>query len=168
MKIISITLWTVLFLLMSVSESKSFAPQGRDFGLGLMAGEPSGLTAKIWTYNDRAFALSLGSSYLGSIRVGVDYLWHFNAFNSKVVNMYAGPGVAIGIGESGGWWYSNRNKTWYKENDDLGFGVRGLVGINIVPRTAPLEFFVEVGLMLGLPSPLRTNFEGALGFRYYF
>jgi hypothetical protein len=82
--------------------------------------------------------------------------------------MYAGPGVAIGIGESGGWWYSNRNKTWYKENDDLGIGVRGLVGINIVPRTAPLEFFVEVGLMLGIPSPIRTNFEGALGFRYYF
>ncbi|MCK7524147.1 MAG: hypothetical protein MZV64_44205 [Ignavibacteriales bacterium] len=46
-----------------------------------------------------AFVLSLGKSYFGSPRVGVDYLWHFNPFNTNTANLYAGVGGAIGFGE---------------------------------------------------------------------
>ncbi len=157
-----------MFLLMSAPALKSSAPMGRDFGLGIMIGEPTGLTAKIWTAPNTAFAISLGNSYLGSFRVGLDYVWHFNAFNSQVISLYAGPGVAIGVGESGGWWYSKRDKYWYKQNDELGVGVRGLFGVNIVPRNTPLEFFGEIGIMVGLVPSSHTNAEGAIGFRYYF
>ncbi len=156
------------FLVMSALPLKSFAPMGRDFGLGIMIGEPTGLTAKIWTRQNTAFAISLGNSYLGSFRVGLDYVWHFNAFNSSVVNLYAGPGVAIGIGESSGWWYKNNDKYWYKQNDEIGLGVRGLFGINIVPRNTPLEFFGEIGIMVGMVPSTHTNAEGAIGIRYYF
>ena len=155
-------------ILVSATGLKSNPPMGRTFGAGIMIGEPTGLTAKIWASNSEAFAISVGNSYLGNLRIGVDYLWHFNAFNSQVVSLYAGPGVAVGIGESGSWWYRNENKTWYKEPNDIGFGVRGLFGINIIPRSTPLEFFGEIGVMVGVLPATHTNAEGAIGFGFYF
>jgi hypothetical protein len=162
------SLMVLIFLLLSAPALKSYAPMGRGFGLGVMIGEPTGLTAKIWSGNDVAWALSVGNSYLGSLRIGADYLWHFNAFNSNVINMYAGPGLAVGIGESSGWWYSNRDRTFYKEPNDIGVGIRGLIGINIVPRNTPIEFFGEVGLMVGVLPASHTNVEAAFGIRFYF
>ena len=155
---------TISLILISTLELMSYSPKGKDFGFGIMLGEPTGLTAKLWTSRDNAFAFNVGN-----FRIGADYLWHFNAFNSKIVNMYSGPGIAIGIGESGGWWYHNKNKVWFREdNDDIGFGVRGVFGINIVPRNTPLEIFGELGVMIGLLPGTFTNVEGAIGIRYYF
>lgn len=158
----------IVIVLLSLSTTYSQAPEGKKFGVGIMLGEPSGLTGKYWLSNTKAIALSIGNSYFGKIRLGGDYLWHFNAFNSQMANLYAGPGVAIGIGESSGWWYTNKNKTWYNESDEFGFGVRGIMGLNIVPKASPFEFFTEFGLMLGIFPASYTNFEGAIGFRFYF
>lgn len=162
------TILACIFLLLSASGLKSYSPQGKNFGFGIMLGEPTGLTAKFWTSKDNALAFCLGNSYLGNLRIGADYLWHFNAFNSKIVNMYSGPGIALGIGESSGWWYHNKNKVWYKEDDGIGLGVRGVFGINIVPRNTPLEIFGELGVMVGFLPGTFTNVEGAIGIRYYF
>jgi hypothetical protein len=161
-------LFVIVLVILTTPVLKAYAPMGRGFGLGVMIGEPTGLTAKIWTGGDVAWALSIGNSYLGSLRIGADYLWHFNAFNSNVINMYAGPGIAVGIGESSGWWYSSREKTWYKQPNDIGVGIRGLFGINIVPRNTPIEFFGEVGLMVGVLPATHSNIEAALGVRFYF
>lgn len=159
----------ISLIIMSTSQLFSFSPKGKDFGFGITLGEPTGLTAKLWTNKENAFVFSLGNSYLGNLRIGADYLWHFNAFKSRIVNMYAGPGLAVGIGESGGWWYHNKNKDWYKESDDdLGLGVRGVFGINVVPKNTPLEIFGEIGVMVGFLPGTFTNVEGAIGIRYYF
>jgi hypothetical protein len=168
MKKLFILIGLIALISLSVTDLKAGPPMGREFGLGLMAGEPTGITAKIWTKSNTAFAISLGNSYLGKYRFGLDYLWHTNAFNSQVIGLYFGPGVAIGVGESGGWWYSKNGKTWYKEESDIGIGVRGLLGINIIPRNTPLEFFAEIGLMVGVNPSTSVNTEGAIGFRYYF
>jgi hypothetical protein len=79
--------------------------------------------------------------------------------------MYSGPGIAIGIGESGGWW---KNKTWDDKDDGIGLGIRGIFGINVVPRNTPLEIFGEIGVMVGVLPGTFTNIEGAIGIRYYF
>lgn len=146
----------------------SFSPQNKTFGFGIQLGEPTGLTGKFWLQKDQALAISLSNSYLGSLRIGVDYLFHFNAFNSNVVNLYAGPGAAIGIGKSGGWLYKKGDKYWYEEENHTGFGARGVFGINIVPRKTPLEIFGEIGVMIGISPTGWTNTESAIGIRYYF
>lgn len=162
------TVSLILILLISISESKSFSPKNKTFGFGIMLGEPTGLTAKLWVDKEQAIAFGLGNSYLGAFRLGADYLFHFDAFNSRIVNMYAGPGLAVGFGESGGWWYHNKNKYWYKENDEIGFGVRGVFGINIVPKRTPLEIFGEVGVLIGMVPATRADVEGSIGIRFYF
>ena len=168
MKQLKIYLLAIIILCIAVTESWANPPLGRSFGLGIMLGEPTGLTAKLWTSNTTAFAFSLGNSYFGNIRFGVDYLWHLNAFNSNIVDLYAGLGAAVGIGPNGGWWYSNKGRVWYRSDDEIGIGVRGLLGLNVIPRNTPLEFFGELGLMLGFLPGTFTNFEGAIGLRYYF
>jgi hypothetical protein len=64
----------LLVTLISTSVLYSYSPQGKDFGFGIMLGDPTGLTAKMWTQKDNAFAFNLGNSYLGNLRIGADYL----------------------------------------------------------------------------------------------
>src|SRR5690349_16128112 len=94
----------LLLAILSISSISSSlhaqGPNGGDFGFGIILGEPIGGTVKIWTARDQAFAASIGgNSYFGSLRIGADYLWHFDVFHSQVVKMYSGPGLVIGFGE---------------------------------------------------------------------
>jgi len=118
-------------------------PRGKDFGFGIILGEPLGLTAKYWTSNENALVFDIGASYFGAPRVQVDYLWHMNVFKSQIVKLYAGPGLGFGFGPEGyGWYYKKGNNYWYYRGDDnFGVAMRVMVGINVIPRDTPLEIF---------------------------
>jgi hypothetical protein len=161
-------IYIVMLLIVFTSTGKAFSPQNKTFGFGIQVGEPTALTGKFWLQKDQAIAFSVGNSYLGSLRFGGDYLFHFNAFNSNVVNLYAGPGIAFGTGKSGGWWYKKGDHYWYDNTDATGFGARGVFGINVVPKRTPLEIFAEFGLMIGISPTGWTEQEAALGIRFYF
>lgn len=145
-------------------------PRGKDFGFGIMLGEPTGLTGKFWTNNENAFAISLGSSYFGGLRITGDYLWHLNVFNSSIIKLYTGPGVALGFGDGNDWIYEKdkgNDKFFYRDDDDFGLAARGVFGLNIIPRRTPLEIFVEVGVLVGLMPNFGTAGEAAIGIRFY-
>jgi len=168
MKKCGVLLIVIILFITAGQVSKAAQASSGAFGIGIMLGDPTGLTAKYWLSNENALAFSLGNSYLGSLRFGFDYLWHFDAFHSNVVKLYAGPGLAVGFGRSGGWLYNNEGSRWYRADNNFGLGARGVFGVNIVPRRTPLEFFAELGLMIGLSPAFYTNVEGAVGFRFYF
>lgn len=157
---------STIILLCLVFNEYSFAqsPQGKNFGFGIMLGDPTGGTAKFWTSRQNAFVLSLGKSYFGSPRVGVDYLWHFNSFNTNTANLYAGVGGAIGFGEGRGFWYKDK---YFRTKDEAGVGARGLFGINFIPRDTPLELFFEIGVLMSLTPDFDTGADAALGIRFY-
>ncbi len=140
------------------------SPNGKKFGFGIIVGDPTGLTLKIWTSKPNAFAFSLGKSYFGSPRIGMDYLWHFDAFNSDVAKLYAGPGGVIGIGEGTGFYYKDKYK---RTGNDLGLGVRGVFGVNVIPERTPLEIFFEVGALVALTPDFDSAADVALGMRFY-
>ena len=169
MKKFGLALTAILVFFLSVTFSDAQGPKGKDFGFGLILGDPTGATIKYWTNSENAFDFYVGSSYFGRIRVGGDYLWHFDAFNSNVVKMYAGLGLVVGVGNGSGIWYKeDKNKFYYWEEDNsLGFGARGLLGINIVPRNVPLEIFFELGPLMGISPNYGFNVDGALGVRFY-
>jgi hypothetical protein len=155
----------ILLLISSTySEAQSFSPYGRQFGFGIMIGEPFGGTLKFWTQNNHAFVVDVGSSYFGSPRIGVDYLWHFHAFSATEANLYAGPGGVIGVGEGNGVFYNGR---YYRESGNVGIGARGVMGINFVPRDAPVEGFLEIGVLLALAPKFDSGFDIGLGIRFY-
>ena len=125
---------------------------------------PLGATLKFWTQRDNAFVVDVGSSYFGTPRIGVDYLWHFNAFRSQVANLYAGPGGVIGFGEGHGIWYKGH---YLRAGGDVGIGARGVVGVNFVPRDTPIETFFEIGVLLALAPEFDSGVDVGLGIRFY-
>src|SRR5258708_2242053 len=53
-----------------------------NFGLGVMLGEPTGLTLKSWTSGSTAFDVGVSYSFDHYVELLADYLWHFrNAFS---------------------------------------------------------------------------------------
>ncbi|MHB8578633.1 MAG: hypothetical protein ACYDA4_02090 [Ignavibacteriaceae bacterium] len=138
------------------------SPGGKNWGFGIILGEPTGVTFKYWTENDNAFVFDLGSSYFGSPRLDADYLWHFNAFNTDIANLYAGPGLALGFGKGNGFW----DKT-FRTNGGAALGIRGVFGVNILPRRTPLEIFGEIGVLVGLTPDFGSGIDGAIGIRFY-
>lgn len=137
----------------------------RSTGFGIVVGDPTGLTLKHWVARDQALAASLGGSYFGSPRIGVDYLWHFNAFRSSIVFLYGDAGVAIGLGRGVRWWGDRGYK--YYERDETRLGIRGMFGVNILPRGIPLEFFLELGPLLTLAPGFGSSVDIAMGMRFY-
>ncbi len=138
------------------------SPGGKELGFGVMLGDPSGLTLKYWQKQDNAFVFDLGTSYFGNPRLNADYLWHFDAFNSNFANLYAGPGVALGFGSSGGFWDKN-----FRSDKNAALGVRGVFGIDILPRQTPLEVFVELGVLVGLTPDCGSGLDESIGIRFY-
>lgn len=144
------------------------SPRNKDFGFGIILGEPTGGTVKFWLNRENAITASIGASYFGSPRLGADYLWHFDAFSSSVVKLYAGPGLAIGFGEGKGFWYKEgKDRFWVREGSETGFAFRGIFGVNVVPRNTPLEIFFELGPLVGVTPDFGSAFDAAVGVRFY-
>jgi hypothetical protein len=133
--------------------------QDRGFGVGVVTGEPTGLSVKIWTGPTNALQFSLAwrneDEFFGNrLNISGDYLWHsFDAIQST----YRFP-VYYGVGGrliSGG-----------RERDI--FGVRGVVGIDFLPRTVPLDVFLQFVPMLVLTPSTGIDAEAGLGLRFFF
>ena len=180
MKIKSISRFTfccAFVLMLNGSSSSLFAqgPEGKDFGFGLILGEPTGGTIKYWLNSENALVGDIGYSYFGAPRIDIDYLWHFHAFKSNIVKLYAAFGGAVGFGN--GYYGVFYKHNHYNEEDhpfyyrgygtsDIGFGIRAMFGLNIIPKRTPLEFFLEVGPLIGI-SPFVAAMDAAVGVRFY-
>lgn len=158
----------VLILLGTIfNNSYAQSPEGKNLGFGIILGDPTGLTLKYWTQRENALVFDLGASYFGSPRIGVDYLWHFDAFRSNIAKLYAGFGGVLGIGEGRGFYYTEHHGFYFRSDNSAGLGVRGVFGINVIPRTTPLEFFLELGLLVGLTPDVGSAGDVGIGMRFY-
>ena len=163
-RIIAPTMIALLFALTSYAQR----PMGRNFGFGLILGDPVGGTIKIWTAPDQAFTGMIAASYFGAPRIGGDYIWHFDAFRSDVVKMYAGPGLHLGIGEGAYYIYRRNGDVFYvRDAGTAAVGVRVMLGINIVPRDTPIEMFFEAGPLVGITPAFGTALDLGIGIRFY-
>ena len=164
----AVVLMLVLGSIGSTMSTAAGGPNGKSFGFGIIIGEPLGLTGKYWLNNENALVFDVGASYFGSPRIQLDYLWHLDVFKSRVVKLYAGPGVGFGIGnESSGFLYKKGREYWYYRDDSFGLGVRCIVGLNIIPERTPLEIFVELGPNVGIVPGFGVALDGAVGIRFY-
>ena len=155
----------VLGLLMILA--KPVTAQDHGFGMGLILGEPTGLSAKLWTSRDNAldFGLGLGlggdrikyqGNYdrSGRIHFHMDYLWHaFNVISStERFPLYYGIGGRFNSG--GGY--------------DGSLGVRGVFGIAWFPHSTPIDVFFELVPVFQVTPLTGLGFDAGLGIRYFF
>ncbi len=145
----------MVFVLTAVLLCGTAEAKGSGFGLGIIVGEPTGLSAKLWTGNstaiDGAVAWSFGKD--SALHLHADYLFYnFNLFKVEKgkLPLYYGIGGRI------------------KLVDDMKVGVRIPVGINYIFAKAPLDIFLEIVPMLELVPRTEFNLNGGIGIRYFF
>ena len=129
--------------------AKAQGPEGKSFGFGIILPDPLGVTVKAWTSPVNAVVADFGG-YSGSLRLQFDYLWHFDAFHSRIVEMYAGPGLGVAF-----------------NTDNAGVGIRGIFGINVIPIATPVEIFFELGPLIELSPEVGASLDVAVGIRFY-
>lgn len=141
----------------------SAEPSG--FGLGLMGGNPSGLSAKVWTSPRVALDAGLGYSlwYGRALHLHGDVLWHTNSLLQSSADgylpLYIGVGARVVMAD-------DRNNY-----PDMRIGLRVPFGLEYVFNSVPIGLFVEVVPtfdLVGYPENGFFGQQGSAGFRYYF
>ena len=145
----------VIFILLTAFSSGNAAAQDSSFGLGIILGEPTGISFKNWIGSSTAIDGGIAWSFYNndSFHLHADYLVHnFNIFKVKKGKL----ALYYGIG--------GRVKTEKKSR----VGVRIPVGINYIFGDAPLDIFFELAPVLDLVPSTEFGLTGGIGIRYYF
>jgi hypothetical protein len=127
-------------------------------GLGVIVGEPTGISLKFWNTNSSAIDGAIAWSIEGNdkLHLHADYLFHeFNVANVEKGQLpfYYGIGGRILLKEG-------------RNSDDL-IGVRIPVGVSYLFENSPLEFFLELVPILDLSPDTELDFNGGIGLRFY-
>lgn len=142
-------------LILAVAAPSAFATGG-GFGLGIIAGEPTGISAKMWmtqnTAVDAAAAWSFGNGE-DAFHLHGDYLLH----NTSLFDVDQGV-LALHFGIGGRIKFAN----------DTLVGVRVPVGLTYLFDNVPIDTFLEVVPILDLVNETDLNFNAAIGVRYFF
>jgi len=132
----------------------SAAAQG-NFGLGIILGEPTGVSAKLWITDRTAVDVAAAWSFSNeaAFHLHADYLFH----NFDLIAVEKGKlPVHFGIGARA------------KFEDDSKFGVRIPVGLTYIFDGAPVDIFFEVVPILDLAPDTEFTANAAVGIRYFF
>jgi len=127
-----------------------------EFGIGLIVGEPTGISVKQWVGRQHAVdaAVAWSFSHDTSVQVHADYLYHRVYFFSA--DEYKGR-VPVYFGIGGRAIFS----------DDAKVGVRFPVGVGRTMRDYPIEFFFEIVPILNVAPDSDFDLSSAIGVRYY-
>jgi hypothetical protein len=144
----------ILLVALSAAPARADRAPGGDFGLGIILGQPTGLTLEFFVASSQSIDLAIGLDAFnrGGFYVHGDYLFYLPSLvrgRSVSLSPYLGPGVFVAGGRP-----------------DV--GVRVPFGLSLDFRTAPLKLFLEVAPHLRLVDDVRLRIAAAVGFRYFF
>ena len=141
-----------------------------ELGLGIMLGEPSGISGRLNLSSKTALDFGLAFSANSDVLLLVDYLFKFpHSFHSSSqflsqLTPYVGIGGALGAASQSSWFRSN----FYTSSSRLILGVRIPLGLEWRPTVPSIGVFAEVAPGLTVLSSTQGFCEGDLGIRFYF
>ena len=141
----------ILVIFVAISMSATYA-QG-NFGIGVILGEPTGLSAKLYTGGSNAFDFAAAWSFKGDghLLLQADYVWHssLTRASSGELMLYYGIGGRVIF------------------QDDPRFGARIPVGLDYKFTSAPIDIFLELVPILDLAPSTNFNLGGGIGVRFW-
>jgi hypothetical protein len=150
-----------LYIIISLSATCAFlfpairsSAQSEGFGIGLIIGEPTGISGKYWTGEKTAFDGGVAWSFVdqGALHVHADYLVHLYdviPVANGALPLYFGGGGRINVGQ------------------DFVLGARGVVGLNYHFSGAPVDVFIEIAPVFDFLPSTRLSMNGGIGVRYF-
>ena len=145
----------LFFIVLVALFSAGLFAQGSGLGLGVVFGEPTGLSAKMWTSQNTAIDGAVAWSFAGAgfLHLHADFLVH----NYDLISVSKGKlPVYFGLG------------AFINLASQLGLGVRVPIGMVYQFQGAPLDVFAEIAPGLSLLPGTDFYFGGGIGVRYYF
>ena len=129
----------------------------KKFGIGVIAGKPTGITGKYMINNNSAIDAGVGWKTSGNNKLHIygDYLYHlYDLIEVKKgkLPLYIGGGVRF----------------IDRENKDDKFGIRIPVGIEYLFDNMPLGAFLELVPVLNLTPDTDFDLEVGIGIRFFF
>jgi hypothetical protein len=126
-------------------------------GVGVIVGDPTGVTAKGWLDEHSAIAGGFGWSFghRDSPHIYADYLYHLMDLievDSGKLPLYFGAG----------------GRVLFERDRDNRAGIRFPVGLAYLCEGKPIEIFGEIVPVLDLSPTTKTDLTGGVGIRYYF
>jgi hypothetical protein len=142
----------IIFLLIIAACMRA---QDKNFGIGIILGEPSGVNGKLWLGSSNALDMAAAWSFKGNdhLLLQADYVWH--SFDLISVSSGKLP-IYFGIG----------GRVLFA--DDPYFGVRVPLGLDYMFSDAPIDIFLEFVPILDLAPATDFDFGGGIGARYWF
>lgn len=129
-------------------------------GIGIIAGEPTGLSVKKWINESSAVDAAFAWSFIDntSFQIHADYLRHkfdlIREFNARTPFYY---GIGGRLKFKGG----NGNK------DESRAGIRIPVGLSYLFEEEPVDIFIEFAPILDIAPETGMDLSAAIGIRYY-
>ena len=134
-------------------------------GLGLIVGEPTGISVRLYIKDDQAIQGAVGEAFVsGGLQIHADYVWHPWILDRREdfdLVAYVGPGMRV-IDYS----------ATATEKDHIALGVRAVVGMVFDFKAVPLDAFLEVAGVgeydFGAGQGFDLGIIAGAGVRYYF
>jgi hypothetical protein len=144
-----------LVVLLVVLRTVPAHAEGGPFGVGLIVGQPTGVTGAYQLSDRTAIDAAVGFGWVRDrdfyVHVEFDYfLPTLVRGNSAELSAY------LGIGG------------FFVAHNDPGIGARAPFGLSLDFTSVPLQIFLEASLLLLVVPDVDLDVRGALGFRYYF
>ena len=149
-------LFIILFIVTAtLNFSKSFENERGSVGVGVILGEPTGLSGKFWLNEFEAIDAGVAYSFFGesSFSLHADYLYHDldMIIDEHEIPVYYGFGFRYRALEN-----------------DAGFGARGVMGVLWYHPEVPVDIFFEIVPVFELFPATSLNLDIAIGGRFYF
>jgi hypothetical protein len=130
-------------------------------GLGVILGEPTGLSLKIWPEHSAAFDLAAGWSLDGDewFYLHGDFLIHNYRLEKEIEEEIEGDlPFYYGIGA----------RALLREDHDSRIGIRIPLGLDYRFADRKFDVFVEIAPILDLLPETEFSLSGGIGVRYFF
>jgi hypothetical protein len=151
--------------------------KGGPFGLGIIGGNPTGLTGKYFFGKATALDFHLGIGGWGrgdrDFGIYVDYLFNFDlGVGGSVLELaiYVGPGGEILFDDRYDGKYCSKFgcRDYNDDDDDIWIAARCPIGLSMMFQKVPLELFLEIVPELYIIQDIFFDIDLALGLRFYF
>jgi len=136
-------------------------------GIGVILGEPTGISVKKWLSNEHAIDAAAAWSFSenDSFQLHADYLFHdYGILRAGDIGgrlpLYVGVGARLK--------FQNDDDKNGRNDDDALFGIRIPFGISYVIAKAPVDMFAEIVPILDLAPDTELDINAAIGARFYF
>ena len=157
---------TVLFaLVLTFTAILTPLAHATDVGLGLVLGQPTGLSGKLTTSRshaiDAALAWDLSDDH-DHFHFHSDYLWLRNAalhVDNVALDWYFGVGGRLLI-------YDEDHRRYHE--DDYQIGVRFPIGLGYTFKNPRIEIFAELALIMNILESTSADIDGGIGARFHF